>query len=151
MPVKSAGIILYRFKNDLPEVFLVHPGGPYWIKKDENAWSIPKGIFEENEDPLDAAKREMKEETGIEVSGTFIELNPVKQKSGKTIFAWALEKDIDETKISSNHFEIEWPPRSGQYKSFPEIDRAAWFTLDEAKKKIIKGQLPLLEQLEKVV
>ena len=144
---KSAGIILYRFRNTLPEVLLVHPGGPFWAKKDSGAWSIPKGEFDDDEDPLDAAKREMEEETGIKVSGKFIELSPVRQKSGKLVFAWALEKEVDPELIKSNSFEMEWPPKSGRRKSFPEIDKATWFTMDEANMKIIGGQAPLLSEL----
>ena len=144
---KSAGIILYRFRNNLPEVLLVHPGGPFWAKKDWGAWSIPKGEFDDDEAPLDAAKREIREETGIAVSGIFIELTPVRQKSGKLVYAWALEKDVDPEFITSNSFEIEWPPKSGMKKSFPEIDKAAWFNAEEAKKKIIEGQSALLSEL----
>ena len=130
------------------EVFLVHPGGPYWAKKDDGAWSIPKGEFNENEEPLAAAKREFREETGIQISGEFIQLNPVKQKSGKLVYAWAVEGDIDPEKIKSNSFEIEWPPRSGKMKSFPEIDKAAWFQLSDAQKKIIEAQSALIKELE---
>jgi predicted NUDIX family NTP pyrophosphohydrolase len=144
---KSAGIILYRFRNNLAEVLLVHPGGPFWAKKDEGAWSIPKGEFEDDEDPLDAAKREIEEETGVKVSGKFIELTPVRQKSGKLVYAWAMEKEVDPELITSNSFEMEWPPKSGKRTSFPEIDKAAWFTMDEAKMKIIEGQTPLLSEL----
>ena len=114
----------------------MHPGGPFWKNKDEKAWSIPKGEFEENENPLHAAIREFFEETGIAVSGEFTELTPVVQKGGKKVFAWALKKDIDAAIIQSNHFEMEWPPRSGKYQSFPEIDKGGWFTIDEAVKKI---------------
>ena len=148
MAKQSAGILLYRIKNKDLEVFLVHPGGPFWAKKDEGAWSIPKGEFEDEEDPLAAAKREFEEETGINISGKFVALNPIKQKSGKKVYAWAVEGDIDATQIKSNDFEIEWPPRSGKMKSFPEIDKAAWFNLTEAKKKIIGGQAGLIKQLE---
>jgi predicted NUDIX family NTP pyrophosphohydrolase len=116
MSVHSAGIILFRFKNEKLEVMLVHPGGPFWAKKDDGAWSIPKGLFEENENPLDAAKREFKEETGYEVGGEFIELGELKQPSRKIVHAWALEKDIDETKIVSNTFTLEWPKNSGNIK-----------------------------------
>lgn len=144
---KSAGILLYRFRNNLPEMLLVHPGGPFWAKKDWGAWSVPKGEFDEDEDPLDAAKREILEETGIKVSGRFIELSPVRQKSGKLVYAWALERDVDPEFITSNSFEIEWPPKSGKKKSFPEIDKAAWFNAEEAKKRIIEGQSPLLSEL----
>lgn len=146
---KSAGILLYRLRNNLPEIFLVHPGGPFWTKKDLGAWSIPKGEFGADEDPLTAAKRELEEETGVKVSGDFIELTPVKQKSGKVVYAWALEKDIDPALIKSNSFEIEWPPKSGIKKSFPEVDKSAWFTKEEAVKKIIEGQAPLIEELER--
>jgi predicted NUDIX family NTP pyrophosphohydrolase len=147
MSKQSAGILLYRKKKKILEVFLVHPGGPYWIKKDDGAWSIPKGEFEDGEEPLNAAKREFEEETGINISGVFIELNPIKQKSGKIVYAWAVEGDIDPGKIKSNNFEIEWPPKSGKMKSFPEIDKAAWFKIDEARKKTIGGQLPLINEL----
>jgi predicted NUDIX family NTP pyrophosphohydrolase len=148
MQKKSAGIVLYRYHNNLPEIMLVHPGGPFWSTKDLGVWSIPKGEFEENEIPLDAAKRELQEETGIMVQGKFIELTPVKLKSGKLIYAWALEQDTDTTKITSNNFELEWPPKSGTKMLFPEIDRAAWFTFGEAKEKITSGQLSLIIELE---
>ena len=148
MPQKSAGILLYRIQQKSIEVFLVHPGGPFWSKKDEGAWSIPKGEFNENEEPLAAAKREFQEETGIKISGDFIALSPVKQKGGKMVYAWAVEGDIDPEKIKSNHFEIEWPPRSGKMKSFPEIDKAAWFHLNEAQKKIIEAQSAFIKELE---
>lgn len=147
MPKKSAGILLYRFHLNMPEVFLVHPGGLFWEKKDKGAWSVPKGEFTD-EDPLNAAIREIEEETGIRVSGNFIELSPVKQKSGKVIYVWALEKNIDPGKIKSNEFEMEWPPGSGIKKRFPEIDRGAWFSAADAKKKIIPGQLPFITELE---
>ena len=148
MAKKSAGILLYRFQNTVLEFFLVHPGGPFWTKKDEGAWTIPKGEFEDNEDPLDAAKREFEEETGVKISGKFIELKPVKQKSGKLVYAWAVEGDIDSSKIKSNEFEMEWPPKSGKMKSFPEIDRAAWFNLKDAEQKINAGQFSLIKELE---
>ena len=147
MAKQSAGILIYRKGNTGLEVLLVHPGGPFWAKKDWGAWSIPKGEFDDDEEPLDAAKREIEEETGIKVSGNFIELSPVRHKSGKLVYAWALQKDVDPEFITSNSFEIEWPPKSGQKKSFPEIDKAAWFDTDEAKKKIIEGQAPLLSEL----
>jgi predicted NUDIX family NTP pyrophosphohydrolase len=148
MTKKSAGLVLYRFHNDLVHVLLVHPGGPFWARKDMGAWSIPKGEFGMEEDPLQAAKREFEEETGIKADGNFVELTPVKQKSGKLVYAWALQKDIDTATIKSNSFEIEWPPKSGIKKSFPEIDRAEWFTMNEARKKIIDGQIPLINELE---
>ena len=148
MTKKSAGILLYRYHNNLPEVLLVHPGGPFWARKDMGAWSIPKGEFEPGENPLDAAKRELEEETGIKAEGNFIELTPLKQKSGKLVYAWTLEKDIDPEDIKSNDFEMEWPPKSGKKKAFPEIDKAAWFNMDEARRKIIEGQSPLIDELE---
>jgi predicted NUDIX family NTP pyrophosphohydrolase len=151
MPKQSAGLLLYRIKNIEPEVFLVHPGGPFWLKKDAGAWSIPKGEIEENEEPLKVAMREFTEETGQNINGEFIPLTPVKQKAGKIISAWAVEGDADEKRIISNTFEIEWPPKSGKMKSFPEIDRAEWFSIQIAKEKINPGQSPLLDELIKRV
>ncbi len=148
---QSAGILLYRKNKDELEVFLVHPGGPFWAKKEIGAWSVPKGEFEDEEDALTAAKRELEEETGISVSGDFIELQPIKLKSGKTVFAWAIEKDAEAAGIVSNHFEMEWPPHSGKMQPFPEIDRAAWFTIEEGRKKINAMQVGLLTQLQKIV
>lgn len=148
MPKKSAGILLYRKTGRSFEVFLVHPGGPYWAKKDAGAWSIPKGEFDDNEDALSAAKREFEEETGIKISGVFIELTPLKLKSSKTVFAWAVEGDIDPLKINSNEFEMEWPPRSGKMRSFPEIDKAAWFSLADAEIKINSQQIKMLEEMK---
>ena len=147
MSKKSAGILLFRLVNKKPELFLVHPGGPFWAKKDEGAWSIPKGEFDDSEDALEAAKREFSEETGVNIEGEFIVLSPAKQKSGKTVYAWAVEGDIDPSKIKSNHFEMEWPPRSGKMKSFPEIDKAAWFDVKEALQKINSGQASLIREL----
>jgi predicted NUDIX family NTP pyrophosphohydrolase len=148
MGKKSAGILLYRVHKHVFEVMLVHPGGPFWKNKDDGAWSIPKGEYEEGEDPLDAAKREIKEETGIIVSGEFLKLTPLKQKSGKIIYAWALQQDADVSQIMSNSFELEWPPKSGQKILIPEIDKAEWFSLENATKKIIPGQIPFLQELE---
>ncbi|WP_026898261.1 NUDIX domain-containing protein [Daejeonella oryzae] len=148
MKQKSAGILLYRFQNNVLEVLLVHPGGPFWEKKDAGAWSIPKGLFENHEDPLKAAIREMEEETGLQISGDFIELNPVKQRSGKIVYAWAIAGNCNVDEIKSNSFELEWPPKSGVKKSFPEIDKAAWFNMDEAKNKILQAQIPLIKELE---
>ena len=145
---QSAGLLLYRKNKNILEVFLVHPGGPLWKNKDEGVWSIPKGEFDENEEPLHAAIREFSEETGQEVSGKFMELKPVVQKSGKTVFAWALEKNIDVSNFISNNFEMEWPPRSGKFQSFPEADKGEWFLIDEAKKKINAAQVSLLTELE---
>ncbi|HKC36131.1 MAG TPA: NUDIX domain-containing protein [Chitinophagaceae bacterium] len=148
MPKQSAGILLYRIRNKTLELFLVHPGGPFFAKKDHGAWSIPKGEFENDEEPLAAATREFKEETGMELSGEFIQLGSIKQKSGKIVYAWAVEGDIDPEKIKSNSFEIEWPPKSGKMKRFPEIDKAAWLNLNEAIVKINSGQLALIKELE---
>ena len=144
---QSAGLLLFRLKNKLSELFLVHPGGPFWKNKDAGAWSIPKGEHAGDEDALEAAKREFFEETGMRFEGEFIELAPIKQAGGKTIYAWALEADLDPGEIKSNEFEMEWPPRSGKKQSFPEIDRGAWFLVDKAKEKINKGQVGLIEDL----
>jgi predicted NUDIX family NTP pyrophosphohydrolase len=147
---KSAGILLFRFIKGTPRFLLVHPGGPFWINKDLGAWSIPKGGMEEGESTLDAAKRELEEETGIKTEGEFIELNSVKQGS-KIIFAWAFELHTDAEFRMSNSFELEWPPKSGNLKSFPEIDKAEWFNLEDAKIKINKGQIPLIEELSSIL
>lgn len=151
MPKQSAGILLYRFRNETPEVLLVHPGGPFWAKKDKGVWSIPKGEIEENENPFAAAKRETAEETGMNVeimnTSSFIELSPVKIKSSKIIFTWAVEGDFDTNEIKSNSFEMEWPPKSGQRKQFPEADKAGWFSIDEAKIKVNEAQVAILEEL----
>ncbi len=147
MMKKSAGILLYKFSLAVTEVFLVHPGGPFWKNKDEGSWSIPKGEINGEENALDAAKREFKEETGFNCEGNFIALTPLKQKSGKIIFAWALEKDIDASAIKSNEFEMEWPPKSGKIKSFPEVDRGQWFPADEAKEKINPSQALFIDEL----
>ncbi|MDR6944380.1 NUDIX domain-containing protein [Mucilaginibacter pocheonensis] len=147
MRKQSAGILLYRKNGGTFQVFLVHPGGPFFMNKDDGSWSIPKGEFLNDEDPLEAAKREFEEETGKVITGKFIPLNPITQKGGKTVLAWAVEGDIDPAIIKSNHFEIEWPPRSGKQKSFPEIDRAAWFDLDIAKIKINTAQADFITEL----
>ncbi len=142
---------MYRRHSGFLQVFLVHPGGPFWIKKDVGAWSIPKGEPEPKEDPFSAARREFQEETGFRVSGNFMPLSPVEQPGGKVVQAWALESDCDPEAIRSNTFKMEWPPRSGGQREFPEVDRAAWLDIDEAKRKINKGQIGLLEELEHVV
>jgi predicted NUDIX family NTP pyrophosphohydrolase len=150
MPKKrSAGILLYRIVGDNLEVFLVHPGGPYWEKKDDGSWSIPKGEFEAGEDPLEAAKREFQEETCFGVDGNFIELMPLKQPSGKVVYAWAVEGNIDAASIKSNMFSMEWPPRSGKEQSFPEVDKGGWFNILQAWEKLLKGQIGFLEELQK--
>ena len=148
MPKKSAGLLLYRQSGKSVEVFLVHPGGPFWIRKDDGAWSIPKGEFADGEDTLEAAKREFKEETGFDVEGEFEAMLPIKQSGGKLVYAWAVQGDMDASAIRSNSFSMEWPPGSGQIQDFPEVDRGSWFDLNSAKRKILKSQLELLEQLQ---
>jgi predicted NUDIX family NTP pyrophosphohydrolase len=148
---ESAGLLMYRLRNSTLEVFLVHPGGPYWVKKDLGVWSIPKGEFEGGEDRLDAAKREFQEETGFRPEGNFVALKPIKQPGGKVVHAWALKGDYDAKTIVSNTFSMEWPPRSGKYQEFPEVDCAEWFEMDVAKEKILKGQVSLLEELSQMI
>jgi predicted NUDIX family NTP pyrophosphohydrolase len=149
MPRQSAGILLYRQREGTLEVFLVHPGGPFWAKKDAGAWSIPKGEFSpDGDDALTAARREFYEETGHEIEGEFRPLAPLKQSSAKIVHAWAVRGDLDPRTIRSNTFAIEWPPRSGKQQSFPEVDRGEWFALHEARVKILKGQTPFLDELE---
>ncbi len=138
---------MYRYRDLRLEVFLVHPGGPFWAKKDEGAWSIPKGEYVDEEDPLTAARREFKEETGCEAAGDLSPLSPLKQPGGKVISAWAVEGDCRADTIKSNTFTLEWPPRSGRQAEFPEVDRAAWFSIEQAKKKILKGQVGFIEEL----
>jgi len=147
MAKKSAGLLLYRKVDDLVEVFLVHPGGPFWAKKDDGAWSIPKGEFVDGEEALEAAKREFQEETGFPVKGRFEALEPVKQTGGKIVYAWTVEGDIDSSAIRSNNFSMEWPPGSEKIREFPEVDRGGWFALATARKKILTSQSPLLEEL----
>jgi predicted NUDIX family NTP pyrophosphohydrolase len=148
MAVKqSAGILLYRTKNKRLEVFLIHPGGPFWTNKDDGAWSIPKGEYTGDEDPLKAALRELKEETGFTVKGKFIPLTPIRQKGGKQVIAWAIESDVDANAIQSNLFEMEWPPRSGKMKSFPEIDKAIWAKVEDAVAKINPAQTAFINEL----
>jgi predicted NUDIX family NTP pyrophosphohydrolase len=148
MAKQSAGILLYRSINDQLQVFLVHPGGPFFRNKDDGSWSIPKGEFLDDEDPLDAAKREFLEETGQPINGKFIPLDPIIQKAGKKVYAWAVEGNIDHESITSNLFELEWPPRSGKKQNFPEIDKAAWFDIETAKVKINAAQVGLIDELE---
>jgi predicted NUDIX family NTP pyrophosphohydrolase len=143
----SAGILMFRKIRGKIQFLLVHPGGPYFIKKQEGVWSIPKGEFLADEKPLAAAIREFEEETGYKPSGDFIELNPITQKGGKKVLCWAVEGDLNHENIVSNTFEMEWPPRSGKMESFPEIDKAGWFDPDEAMKLINEKQIPLLEEL----
>lgn len=147
----SAGILLFRTREGLLQVFLVHPGGPFWTRKDDGAWSIPKGEYEPGEDALQAARREFREETGQEPSGPFLPLQAVKQAGGKMVTAWAAEGDLDPTQLRSNTFSLEWPPKSGRLQSFPEVDRGAWFELPHARRKLLAAQLPLLDALAAAV
>jgi predicted NUDIX family NTP pyrophosphohydrolase len=147
MPTISAGILLFRNRNSLTEVFLVHPGGPYWAKKDIGSWSVPKGIVGPGEDELACARREFREETGFDLtwSENARELGVFRQSSSKTIRVWAVEGDFDPVHLVSNSFEIEWPPKSGQRRQFPEIDRGEWFDQVAAEQRITKGQRPIIE------
>ncbi len=151
MPKKSAGILMYRSQKDVLEVLLVHPGGPFWTQKDIGSWSIPKGEYTDTEDPFTVAKREFEEETSFQVDGDFTPLTPLEQPSGKVVSAWTVEGDCDASKIKSNTFLMEWPPRSGKKQEFPEVDRAEWFTIDTAKKKLLKGQVGFIEELCKLL
>ncbi|HSD56165.1 MAG TPA: NUDIX domain-containing protein [Candidatus Saccharimonadales bacterium] len=144
---QSAGLLLFR-KTNRVEVLLVHPGGPFWAKKDVGSWSIPKGEFLDDEEPQVAARREFSEELGVTApEGELMELGSAKQSSGKVVYAWALEADLDTQHVKSNTFEMEWPPKSGQMQEFPEVDRAGWFSLTQASNKLAKGQVPLLQVL----
>ncbi|MCK4272487.1 NUDIX domain-containing protein [bacterium] len=147
MPKRSAGLLMYRRREGIVEVFLVHPGGPFWTRKDLGCWSIPKGEYLPGEDPLPAARREFEEETGFTAQGEFRELTEIRQKGGKLVKAWALEGDCDPAAIKSNTFILEWPPRSGKQQEFPEIDRAGWFAIETARQKILESQVALLEEL----
>lgn len=144
---KSAGILLFRRKEQFIEFFLIHPGGPFWKGKEKGAWSIPKGEFAENEDPLYAARREFREETGHEISGDFLALNPVQQKGGKLVYAWGVEGDLDASSIESNNFIQEWPYKSGKMQTFPEVDKAGWFSYEQASELINPAQGTLLGDL----
>ena len=143
----SAGILLYRKNNNYVEFFLVHPGGPFWKGKDKGAWSIPKGEFVKDEDPLTVAKREFNEETGQAISGDFIALKPIQQKGGKLVYAWAVEGDADADNIVSNTFRQEWPYKSGKWITIPEVDKAGWFGVEEAKEKINVAQVNFIDEL----
>jgi predicted NUDIX family NTP pyrophosphohydrolase len=147
MPKQSAGLLVYRVRDRQVEVLLVHPGGPFWARKDAGAWSIPKGEYAEGDDPLEAAKREFTEETSFVVEGPFAALGSVRQSGGKTIHAFIAEADVDADKIVSNTFRMEWPPRSGRQAEFPEVDRAAWFPLETAAEKINPAQAEFLTRL----
>jgi predicted NUDIX family NTP pyrophosphohydrolase len=147
MAARSAGLILYKRADGEPLVLLAHPGGPFWAKKDRGAWSIPKGLVEGDETPLDAAIREFTEETGFAAEGVFVPLGSVTQRGGKRVEAWAVEGDCDPAALKPGMFEMEWPPRSGRMAQFPEIDRVAWFTLAEARERILAGQAPFIDRL----
>jgi predicted NUDIX family NTP pyrophosphohydrolase len=151
MPQVSAGLLLYRIKDRVIEVFLIHPGGPLWAKKDLGVWSIAKGLVDNGEDALDAAKREFHEETGFTASGPFAPLTPIKLGSGKVVRAWAVEGDFDARDMKSNSFTMEWPPHSGKLGTFPEADRGAWFGIEEAGRKISKGQINFLQELQRLL
>jgi predicted NUDIX family NTP pyrophosphohydrolase len=146
---RSAGLLLYRRREGRLEVFLIHPGGPLFAKKDAGFWSIPKGEYEEDEPPLEAARREFEEETGFRPEGEFLPLAPIRQKSGKLVTAWAVEGDADPAALHSNTFLLEWPPSSGARREFPEVDRGDWFSLPAAREKINPAQIPLLDELER--
>ncbi|KWV60916.1 NUDIX hydrolase [Bradyrhizobium macuxiense] len=147
MAKRSAGLLMFRRARGGPEVLLVHPGGPFWAKKDDGAWSIPKGLYQDDEDPLVAAKREFEEETGQRPAGVFIALGVFKQPGGKQVSAWAFEGEFDLASFKSNIFELEWPPKSGRLAEFPEADRAAWFPIEDALRKVTKGQVAILSSL----
>jgi predicted NUDIX family NTP pyrophosphohydrolase len=147
MPKRSAGLLMYRRVDSALRLLLVHPGGPFWAKKDNGAWSIPKGEYVDGEDPLAVARREFAEELGCEPSGAPWPLGEITQAGRKVVTGWAIEGDVDVTTITSNTFEMEWPPKSGRRQTFPEVDRAAWFTVEEAREKILAGQQPLIDRL----
>lgn len=153
MPKLSAGLLAYRRTGAELEVLLVHPGGPFWAKKDEGAWSVPKGEHEPSEDPLEVARREFEEEIGQAppVGSELVWLGELRQPSGKVVSAWTIEGDLDVREVRSNSFEMEWPPRSGRTQEFPEVDRAGWFGLEEARRKILRGQLGFLDRLEELL
>ena len=151
MPKRSAGILLYRIRSQHPEVFLVHPGGPFWMKKDLGAWTVPKGEYDDGELPLDAARREYHEETGFTASGPFHELGEIRQNSGKIVTAFACPGDCDPAELVSNFCEVEWPPRSGRTLEIPEVDHGAWFAFDEAHTRIFTAQRPLLDRLKAIL
>src|SRR6185503_16144585 len=144
---RSAGLLLYRKRTGTLEVFLVHPGGPFWAKKDAGAWSIPKGEIGPGEVPLEVARRELREETGASIDGEYVALRPVVQRGGKTVHAWSIEGDLDVARVESNTFSMEWPPRSGRIQEFPEVDRAEWFSVAAAREKILDAQRAFLDEL----
>jgi predicted NUDIX family NTP pyrophosphohydrolase len=147
MPKRSAALLPFRYRNDTAEVLLVHPGGPFWAGKDDGSWSLAKGEYEADEDPLAAARREFTEETGFVAAGEFLSLGEVRQKSGKFVTAWAFDGDFDASLARSNSFSMEWPPRSGRMQDFPEVDRAEWFAMEIARERLLEGQRPFLDAL----
>ena len=147
MPKRSAGLLMYRRSRGTLEVLLVHPGGPFWEKKDVGSWSIPKGEYEAGEEPLAAATREFQEETGLVAGGPYTPLTPIRQQGGKLVQAWAFEGDCDAESLKSTTFSLEWPPGSGRRREFPEVDRAGWFSVGEARRKILAAQADLLDEL----
>jgi predicted NUDIX family NTP pyrophosphohydrolase len=151
VPKTSAGILIFRRREGSLEFLLAHPGGPLWASKDDGIWSIPKGEFEDGEEPLDAAKREFFEETGFEAPGPLLALGTLRQPSGKSVSAWAAEGDLDASAIRSNTFSMEWPPHSGRQAEFPEVDRAGWFGVLDAKRKLLKGQLGFIDEAVRLV
>jgi predicted NUDIX family NTP pyrophosphohydrolase len=148
---QSAGLLLYRKRRGLLQVFLVHPGGPFWAKRDNGVWSIPKGELENSENALETARREFTEETSFSIDGPFVPLKAIKQPSGKVVSAWAVEGDADAAMLRSNTFRMEWPPRSGQKQEFPEVDRGGWFYLAEARRKLLPGQVPFVDELAAMI
>jgi predicted NUDIX family NTP pyrophosphohydrolase len=151
MPARSAGLLPFRRTARGLEVLLVHPGGPFWARRDEGAWSLAKGELEPGEEPLAAAVREVEEETGFRLEGPYLPLGEVVQRGGKRVVAWAVEGELDPAAVRSQPFSLEWPPRSGRLREFPEVDRAAWFALPEARRRLLPSQLPFLDALERVV
>ena len=147
MVKQAAGLLVYRKAGDSIEVFLVHPGGPFYVNKDDGVWSIPKGLFDADEEPLAAARREFEEETGQKIAGDYFELKPVTQKGGKIVYAWAVEANVDAENIVSNTFELEWPPKSGKMELVPEVDRGGWFDVETAKRKINPAQAALVDEM----
>jgi predicted NUDIX family NTP pyrophosphohydrolase len=148
MPKRSAGLLLYVVRDGVVEVLIAHPGGPFWARKDDGAWSIPKGEYAEDEDPWDAARREFAEELGLAApEGRRIDFDPIRQPSGKVLTAFAVQADLDVTNTRSNMFELEWPKGSGRVRQFPEIDRVGWFTVAQARTKLVKGQVAVLDRL----
>jgi predicted NUDIX family NTP pyrophosphohydrolase len=151
MPKQSAGLLVYQRRSGALEVFLVHPGGPFWQNKDLGAWSIPKGLFADGDDPLEAARREFHEETSFIATGPFLPLGLLKQPGGKIVHAWAMEGDYDAAAVKSNSFPLQWPPKSGKFIEVPEVDRAEWFTLETARERILPGQLEFLDRLTALI